>query len=97
VLSNGHVLSDAHVGGSHKVIGLFNLPNISSSIVALGLTQPYHKSAPEVFLGGKAQPVRKSDLTAISYTGLLVYYIENVGSSTSHNPMGPHVLLNGYL
>jgi hypothetical protein len=37
--------------------------------------------------GGKGQPARKADnLTAICESIVL----ENVGASTSHNPMGPH-------
>jgi hypothetical protein len=39
--------------------------------------------------GGKGRPVRKADLTDICDC------LENVGTSTSHNPMGLHGLLQG--
>jgi hypothetical protein len=42
--------------------------------------------------GSEGRPVRKADnLTAICRTDCL----ENVGASTSHNPMGLHGLLQG--
>jgi hypothetical protein len=47
----------------------------------------YQKQA-KMFLGSKARPVREAyNLTAISDC------LDNVGSSTSHNPIGLHCLL----
>jgi hypothetical protein len=48
-----------------------------------------------MFLGGEGQPEHKADnLTAISVSRLSK---ENVGASTSRNPMGLHGLLQGNL
>jgi hypothetical protein len=44
-------------------------------------------------MGGKGQPVRKTDnLTAICELSR-----ENMGASTSHNPMDLHCLLQRYI
>jgi hypothetical protein len=60
--------------------------------MALGSTQPLTEMSIRNLLGGKGRPVRGADnLIAIYET--IVY--ENVGASTSHNPMGLHGLLQG--
>jgi hypothetical protein len=59
--------------------------------MALGSTQPLTEVSTRDFCGGKEQPARKADnLTATSADCL-----ENVGASTSHNPMGLCYLLQG--
>jgi hypothetical protein len=77
------------VAGSNPdyVIRFFNWPNPFSSNVVLGSTQPLTEMNTRNRPGGKGCPTRKADnLTAIC---------ENVGGSTSHNPMGLHGLLQG--
>jgi hypothetical protein len=44
-------------------------------------------------LGGKGRPARKAD----NLTAIYADFLEHVGASTSHNPMGLHVLLQGWL
>jgi hypothetical protein len=62
--------------------------------MALGPTRPLTEKSTRDILGGKGRPARKADnLTAIYEP--IVY--KNVGTSTSHNPMGLHGLLQGYL
>jgi hypothetical protein len=69
-----------------EVIGFFSR---TSRTVALGSTHPL-KSTRNV-PGDKELLARKADsLTAISEPT-----VENVGSSTSHNPPGLHALLQG--
>jgi hypothetical protein len=47
-------------------VDFFNLPNPSSSTMALGSTQPLTEMSTRNPLGGKGQPARKADnLTAI--------------------------------
>jgi hypothetical protein len=49
-----------------EVIGFFNLPNLSSRIMTLGLTQPVIKMNTRNLPGGKERPECKADnLTAI--------------------------------
>jgi hypothetical protein len=58
--------------------------------MALGLTQPLTEMSTRNLPGGKGRPARKADiLTAILWDDCL----ENVGASTSHNPMRLHGLL----
>jgi hypothetical protein len=55
--------------------------------MALDSTQPLTEMSSRNLPGGKGRPARKVDnLTASK---------ENVGASTSHNPMGLHGLLQG--
>jgi hypothetical protein len=75
-------------------VDFFNLPNTSSSTMALGLTQPLTEMSTRNSPGGEGQLARKADnLTAICEP--IVY--KNVGASTSHSPMGLHGPLLGYL
>jgi hypothetical protein len=69
-----------------KVIGFFFfcLPNPSGRTMALGLTQPLTG-----ILGGGGHG------HYIRVTILLPYCLDNVGSLTSHNPIGLHGLLLG--
>jgi hypothetical protein len=57
--------------------------------MAPGSTQPLTEMSTRNFLGCKGRPARKADFTTICD------WLENVGSSTSHNPMGLHGLLQG--
>jgi hypothetical protein len=76
-----------------EVIAFLNWPIPSSRTMALGSTQPLTEMRnQESSWGGKGRPARKADnLTATPWTD----YLENVGSSASHNPMGLHGLLQG--
>jgi hypothetical protein len=68
-----------------EVIGFFLIDLTLPAAMALGSTQPVTEMSIINLPGGKGRPVRKIDnLTAIC---------ENVGASTSHNPMGFHGLL----
>jgi hypothetical protein len=76
-----------------EVIGFFNWPNPSSRIMALGSTQFLTEMSTRNLPGGKRLPARKVDnLSAIC---LWADCLENVGASTSHNPIGLHGLLQG--
>jgi hypothetical protein len=71
-----------------------NLPNRSRRNMALGLTQPLTEMSTTNLPGGKGRPVRRADnLTAICEQ----IATQKVAASTSHNPMGFHGLLHGYL
>jgi hypothetical protein len=72
----------------NKMVLTFNRPNPSICTTALGPTQPLAKMSTWNFSGGKGQPMCKDDLTAIC---------ENVGALISHNSMGLHGLLQGWL
>jgi hypothetical protein len=66
--------------------------NPSSRTMALGSTQPLTEMSTRNLPGGKGWPTRKADnLTAICEPN----FLENVGASTSHNPMGLHGPLQG--
>jgi hypothetical protein len=47
-----------------------------------------------MFLGIKVRPVRRADKT---YLHQLADFLDDVGSLTSHNPIGLQGLLRGYL
>jgi hypothetical protein len=72
---------------------IFNLRNLSSSIMALGPTQPLTEMStsnlPEGVKGG-----RRVRLTILP-PSVSRLSRENVEASTSHNPMGLHGLLEG--
>jgi hypothetical protein len=81
-------------GSSPDEMDIFNLPNPSSRTMALGSTQPLTEKSTRNIPGGEGRPARKADnLTAVYEP--IVY--KNVGASTSHNPMGLHGPLQGYL
>jgi hypothetical protein len=58
--------------------------------MALGSTQPLTEMSTRNLPGGKGQPARKADKLTPSVSR---FSIENVGVSTSHNPMGLYSLL----
>jgi hypothetical protein len=85
-----HYATSRKVAGSipGEVIGFFNWSNPSSHTMALGLTQPLTEVSTRNLPGSKGLPARMADrLTAICESIL--------GTSTSHNPMGLHGLLQG--
>jgi hypothetical protein len=60
----------------------------------LGSTPPLTEMSTKDLPGGKGRPAREADdLTAICEADCL----DNVGASTSHNPMGLHCLLQEQL
>jgi hypothetical protein len=60
--------------------------------MALGSTQPLTEMSTRNFPGSKRLPARNAD--KLRY--LCADCLENVGASTSHNPMGLHGLLQEY-
>jgi hypothetical protein len=89
-----------HYSRSRKVAGsstdqvdfFFNLPNPASRTMALGSTQPLTEMSTRNFYVGKVGlRVRLTTLPpSVSQLSR-----ENVGASTSHNPMDLHGLLQG--
>jgi hypothetical protein len=67
-----------------EVIAFLYLPNTSSRIMVLGLTQPLSEMSVRYPFGGKVRLVR-----------LRADCLDNVGSSTFHNPIGLQGLLRG--
>jgi hypothetical protein len=65
-------------------------PNPSSCTMALVSTQLVTEMSTTNLPGGKGWPVRKADSSTA-----ICDFAENVGSLTSHNPMGLHGLLQG--
>jgi hypothetical protein len=63
-----------------EVIDFFKLPNPSSRTLALEFTQPLTKMSTRNLAGGKAD-------------NLVSRCLENMGSLTSHSPIGFHGLL----
>jgi hypothetical protein len=59
--------------------------------MALGSTQPLTEISTRNLPGGKGWPARKAD----NLTTICGPTLENVGASTSHNPMDLHGLLQG--
>jgi hypothetical protein len=73
---------------------IFNLPNRSGRALVLGSTQPLTEMSTRKLPGGKGRPARKVTTLLPSVSRLSR---ENVGASTSDNPMGLHSLLQGQL
>jgi hypothetical protein len=48
-------------------VDFFNLPNTSSRIMTLGLTQPLTKMSTRNLPGGKKQPAHRADKLAVIY------------------------------
>jgi hypothetical protein len=68
-------------------VDIFNLPNPSSSTMALGSTQPLPKMSTRILPEGENRPARRADnFAAMSRMS------EDVGASTSRNPKGLHGL-----
>jgi hypothetical protein len=62
--------------------------------MALGSTQPLTEMSTRNIPGSKGRPAREADNLL---RDLCADCLENVGASTSHNPMGLHGLLQGQL
>jgi hypothetical protein len=77
-----------------RLLNFFNRPNPSSRTIVLESTQLLLEMSSRNLPGGKEWPARKVD---DFYGHLWAECLENVGVSTSHNPMGPHALLQGGL
>jgi hypothetical protein len=60
--------------------------------MALGSTQPLTEMSTRNLPGGKGRPAREADNLTPNLWG---DFLENVGASTSHNPMGLHGPLQG--
>jgi hypothetical protein len=71
-------------------VGFFNLPNLSSRTMDLGSTQPLTEMSSRNLPGGKGGQLVRMTTLQPSVSRLSR---ENVGTSTSHNPMGLHGLL----
>jgi hypothetical protein len=67
-------------------VDFFNLPNPSSSTMALGSTQPLTKMSTKIFPGGKTRPARGALPPSVCRMS------KNVGASTSRNLKGLHSL-----
>jgi hypothetical protein len=74
------------------LLDFFILRNTSSRIMAPRSTQSVTEMSTRNLLGGKVLPARKADTSPPSMSRLSR---ENVGASTSHNPVGLHGLLQG--
>jgi hypothetical protein len=74
-------------------VDFFNLPYTSSKIMALGSTQHLTEMSMRNLPGGVKDGGRVGLTMLPPYVGRLSR--ENVGTSTSHNPMGLHGLLQG--
>jgi hypothetical protein len=59
--------------------------------MALGLAQPLTEMSTRDFPGSKGLPAYKAN----NLTAMLADCLEDVGASTSHNPMVLHSLLEG--
>jgi hypothetical protein len=57
------------------------------------MTKPLIEMSTRIFLVGYGRPASKAD----NLTAICEPFLETVGTSTSHNPMGLHDLLQGQL
>jgi hypothetical protein len=89
-----YYVTSQKVAGSipHAANGFFNLHNPSSGTMTVGSTQPLTE-LPGIFQGVKGQPVSN----AVNITAVYGPTLENVGASTTRNPMGIRGLLQGEL
>jgi hypothetical protein len=73
-------------------LNFFNVPNLFGPTLALGFAQPLTEMSTRKSSGSKARPVRKGGKLN---NHLWADCLDNVESSTSHNPIGLHGLLQG--
>jgi hypothetical protein len=75
----------------------FDLPSPSSRTMALGSTQPLTEISNRIFPGGGGGGVKGGPPLGVTTLPPTVcpLCIQNVGASTSHNPMVLHSLLQG--
>jgi hypothetical protein len=81
-------------GSSPDAVDFFNVPNPPSRIMALRSTQPLTEMSTRIFLGVKGG--RRIGLATLR-PSVSRLSGQNVGPSTSHNPMDFHGLLQGQL
>jgi hypothetical protein len=81
-------------GSCPDEVDFYNLPNSSSCTMALGSTQPLTEMSTRNLPGGVGG--QRVSLTTLP-PSLSRLSRENVGASTSHNPMGLHGLLQRQL
>jgi hypothetical protein len=74
-----------------SLVFFFSLPNPSGRTMALGSTQPLIRDMNTKNIPENGRPALKAD----NLTDIWAECPENVGASTSHNPMGLHGLLQG--
>jgi hypothetical protein len=74
----------------------FNLPNLSSRTMGLGSTQSLIEMSTRNVPGGEGKGGQRVRQTVLP-PSVSRLSRENVGTSTSHNPMGLHGLFQGYL
>jgi hypothetical protein len=74
-----------------EITGFFKQPKPSSRTMTLESTQPLTEMGTRNLHMGKAWPVRKAD----DLTAIYVLTLENVQTSTSHNPTCLHGLSQG--
>jgi hypothetical protein len=72
-----------------EVTGIFNWPNLSSLKMAVGSTQPLTEMSIKILPGGEVRPARKA------HRRLWADLLDNVGASTSYNPIDLQGLLQG--
>jgi hypothetical protein len=92
-----HHSTSQKVAGSFpsEIINFFNLPNPSSHITTLGLTQPLTEISPRKSLWG----IKCGQHVKLTNLPLSVSVLSRICGilSTSHNPTGLHGLLQGLL
>jgi hypothetical protein len=71
------------------VIGFFNLPNLSSHIVALEMTQPLTEMSTRNLPGGKGFPARKVDNLTAFYEPTIYKISTKCGSLYVSQPYRP--------
>jgi hypothetical protein len=78
----------SHVEVPMRSLHFFNLPNPSSRTMAQVFTQPLKEQYQKIFFGG---------VLLTTYLPSVSWLSRHVGSSTSHNPIGLHGLLQGWM
>jgi hypothetical protein len=81
------------MGSSPDEVDFVNLPNPSSSTIAPGSTQPLTEMRTRN-LPGRVKGIRHVRVTTLP-PSVSQLSKQNVGASTSHNPLGLHSLLQG--
>jgi hypothetical protein len=90
-----HYATSRKVAGSISdvVVAFLNWPNPPNLTMALGSIQTLTEMSTRNLPRGKGRPARKAD----NLTAIWIDCLENVRASTSHNLMGLHGPLQGYL
>jgi hypothetical protein len=77
-----------------RLLDFINLPNPSSRTMALGFTEPLTQTSARKLSLEEGRGGRRGGCISLTTS---TPSVENVGSSTFHNPIGFHFLLKGYL